>query len=198
MTATALHLYEATDAIEIVRDWILEHDEELRANEGVLPDELAELLAKVEGDFNAKAERVALFIREMLATAKAIKLEEERLYARRKSMENAADRLKRYLEMNMLAAEKMRIEGKLVTLRIQKNPASCTIEREPTQEELSSLHSMEPQAVTYTPPREGAYSINPSGLIAASKIVNAKGETTGYISPLDGVVVRQGASLRIV
>jgi hypothetical protein len=41
-------LYEATDAIEIVRDWILEHDEELRANEGALPDELAELLAKVE------------------------------------------------------------------------------------------------------------------------------------------------------
>jgi Siphovirus Gp157 len=126
MTASTLKLYEATDAIEIVRDWILEHDEEMRANEGVLPDELAELLAQVEGDFAQKAERVALFVRELLATAKAIKLEEERLSARRKSMENAADRLKRYLETNMLLAEKMRIEGKLVTLRIQKNPPSCS------------------------------------------------------------------------
>lgn len=198
MTASTLKLYEATDAIEIVRDWIFEHDEELRANEGALPDELAELLAKVEGDFNQKAERVALFIREMLATSKAIKEEEERLRGRRKSLDNAGDRLKRYLETNMLATEKMRIEGKLVTLRIQKNPPSCIVEREPTQEELAYLEIVAPQAVAYTPPREGFYTMVPSGVIAAAKVLNAKGETIGYESPLDGVVVRQGASLRIV
>lgn len=198
MTARAFHLYDATDAIEIVRDWILEHDEEMRANEGVLPDELAELLAKVEGDFATKAKRVGHFVRELTREIKAIEAEEDRLRDRRKSRENAADRLKRYLEVNMLATEKMRIEDALITLRIQKNPPSCIIEKEPTQEELENLFLLDPQCVSYTPPAEGSYSLVPRGVIAASKIVNAKGETTGYVSPLEGVVVRQGASLRIV
>jgi hypothetical protein len=98
----------------------------------------------------------------------------------------------------MLATEMMRIDGKLVTLRIQKNPPSCVVEREPTQEELSNLFILDPRAVNYTPPREGTYSLIPSGVIAVSKVTNAKGETIGYESPLEGVVVRQGASLRIV
>lgn len=138
MSAAILRLWEATDAIEIVREWLIEHDEELRANEGVLPAELAELLAQVEGDFAEKSERVALFIREQLATAKAIKEEEERLRDRRKALENNADRLKRYLETNMLQAEKMRIDGKLVTLRIQmNNPAVRCDLAEP---ELATLY----------------------------------------------------------
>lgn len=194
MTASTLKLYEATDAIEIVRDWILEHDEELRANEGVLPDELAELLAKVEGDFNQKAERVALFIREMISTGKAIKTEEERLYARRKSMENAADRLKRYLEMNMLQAEKMRVEGKLVTLRIQKNPAGLHRDRELSQDELAAIYKTNPALVIFTPSR---FDLNGSGVIAASKKVDEKGNVIGYESPIEGLRVFQGASLRI-
>jgi hypothetical protein len=195
MTATALHLYEATDAIEIVRDWILEHDEELRANEGALPDELAELLAKVEGDFNTKAERVALFIRELLTTAKAIKIEEERLYARRKSMETAGDRLKRYLEMNMLIAEKMRIDGKLVTLRVQKNPPSLHRDRELSQEELATLHSVDSTLVLFTP---ASYALNGSAVIAVSRKTDDKGKVVGYECPIDGLRVEQGASLRIV
>jgi hypothetical protein len=194
MTATALHLYEATDAIEIVRDWILEHDEELRANEGALPDELAELLAKVEGDFATKAERVALFIRELVTTGKAIKLEEERLYARRKAMENAADRLKRYLEMNMLVAEKMRIDGKLVTLRIQKNPPHLERDRELSQEELTTLHSIDAALVLFTPAR---YDLNGAAVIAVSRKADEKGKVIGYECPIEGLRVVQGASLRI-
>jgi hypothetical protein len=195
MTASTLKLYEATDAIEIVRGWILEHDEELRANEGALPDELAELLAKVEGDFNQKAERVALFIREMLATGKAIKIEEERLYARRKSMENAADWLKRYLETNMLIAEKMRIDGQLVTLRIQKNPPSLARDREFSQDELEALWVDDPALVVFTP---AAYALNGSAVIAASRKTDATGKVIGYECSIAGLRVQQGASLRIV
>ncbi len=182
MTATAIRLYEATDAIEIVRDWILEHDEELRANEGVFPPELAELLAQVEGTFDQKAERVALFIREMLSTAKAIKEEEDRLHARRKAMENASDRLKRYLEANMLQAERMRIDGKLVTLRIQLNNPS--VRHELTQEQLAVVLDEYVQVVPAT------YRLNAAAVIAHWK---ATGE-----SPIEGVVVAQGASIRIV
>lgn len=195
MTATAMHLYEATDALEIVRDWILEHDEELRANEGAFPDELAELLAKVEGDFATKSERVALFVRELLTTGKAIKIEEERLYARRKSMEHAAERLKRYLEMNMLIAEKMRIDGKLVTLRIQKNPASLHRDRELSQEELATWHAVDSTLVVFSP---ASYALNGAAVIAASRKTDEKGKVIGYDCPIEGLRVEQGASLRIV
>lgn len=183
MIAT-MKLYEATDAIEIVRDWIFEHDEELRANEGVLPDELAELLAQVEGDFATKAERVALFARELAATGKAIKEEEERLRARRKSMENTVDGLKRYLETNMLIAEKMRIDGKLVTLRIQKNPPH--VDGELSQEELCILDMMESPFVSVVP---ATFRLDAKLVIEAWK--------AGAEIPA-GLAVSQGASLRIV
>lgn len=185
MTAPAgIKLWEATDAIEIVRDWLSEHDAEMRENEGALPDELAELLSHVEGSFNEKAERVALFIREMLATGKAIKEEEERLRDRRKSFENASDRLKRYLEANMLQAEKMRIDGKLVTLRIQKNPPH--VDGELSQEELCILDMMESPFVSVVP---ATFRLDAKLVIEAWK--------AGAEIPA-GLAVSQGASLRIV
>jgi hypothetical protein len=188
MTASTMHLYDATDAIEIVRDWILEHDEELRANEGVLPDELAELLAKVEGDFDKKAERVALFIRELLSTGKAIKEEEDRLARRRRAMEHAADRLKRYLETNMLAAERMRIEGKLVTLRIQMNPPAviCALE----SDALKSIYDYEQDFSALPTVRRipESYVLDKKAVLEAHKL--------GRDLPA-GVTVERGASLRI-
>lgn len=193
MSASSLRLWEAGDAIEIVRDWLDEHDDEIRANEGAIPDELAELLAKVEGDFNRKAERVALFIRELQATAKAIKEEEERLRDRRKSRECAVDRLKRYLELQMLEHTIPRIEGKLVTLRIQKNPPSVT--NTLTQEQLAELHRRVPEAVTFHP---ATYAINARYIIDLAKFPDPDDpKKSVYVSPLEGVEVTQGASLRI-
>jgi hypothetical protein len=194
MTAPAIKLWEATDAIEIVRDWIAEHDEELRANEGVLPEELAQLLDQVDTDFVKKAERVALFIREQVATSKAIKDEEDRLRSRRKSIDNTVDGMKRYLETNMLAAEKMRIEGKLVTLRIQKNPPSLQRDRDLSHEELVTLHAFDPALVIYTP---ASYALNGAAVIAVSRKTDEKGKVIGYECPIEGLRVVQGASLRI-
>lgn len=184
--STAIRLYEATDAIEIVRDWVLEHDDEIRACEGALPDELAELLAKVEGDFDAKAQRVALFIRELLSTAKAIKVEEERLYDRRKAMENAADRLKRYLEANMLAAERMRIDGKLVSLRVQMNPPAVRCELDP-----AALEALYPRASTAFPFIRRV----PESYVLDRKVA-IEMHKLGMDLP-DGIAVERGASLRI-
>jgi hypothetical protein len=187
MGASTLHLYEATDAIEIVRDWILEHDEELRANEGALPDELAELLAKVEGDFKQKAERVALFIREMLSTAKAVKEEEARLCARRKSLENGADRLKRYLEANMLEAEQMRIDGKLVTLRIQLNPPSVACELdESALREMFFTNTLPLPFIKRVPE---SFALDKKACLEMHKL--------GIELPA-GIAIERGASLRIV
>lgn len=195
MTAAAvdLRLWEAGDALEIVRVWLEENDESIRANEGVIPDELAELLDQVEKDFAKKAERVALFIRERRLTAKAIKEEEDRLRDRRKSLECQAERLQRYLELQMLAHQVPRVEGKLVTLNIQLNPPAVASTL--TDDELVALFKREPTFVTYAP---ATYTLNARAVIEASKRPDPKDPKKSiYVSPVEGVEITRGASLRI-
>lgn len=126
MTAT-LKLYEMTDALNVVREWVYENDEAIRAMEGALPDELAELLSQAELDFSAKAENVALFIRELLSSAKAVKEERDRLDARARHYERAAEGLKNYLKFEMQRADIPKVEGKLVTVRLQKNAPAVKV-----------------------------------------------------------------------
>lgn len=136
MTAT-LKLYETTAALDVVREWVYENDELIRASEGVIPDELASLLDQAELDFKAKAENVALFIRELLANAKAVREEKDRLDSRVRHYERAAEGLKAYLKFNMERADIPRVEGKLVTVRLQKNPPAVKVLL--SQEELASM-----------------------------------------------------------
>lgn len=182
MTAS-LKLYEAVDAIDVVREWIYEHDDEIRAMEGALPDALAELLAKAEGDFKAKAERVALFVRELLANAEAVKIEETRLAARRKHYERAAEGLKAYLKMQMELADIPQIKGQLVTVRLQKSGPSVTAPAF-SQEDLARILDEYVRVVPET------RSLNSAAIIAHWK---ATGE-----SPIEGVTVGQNQHIRIV
>ena len=57
-----------------------------------------------------------------LATAKAIKAEEERLAERRKALEGRAERLKHYLEAQLMRVGKRKIEGTYATVALQDNP----------------------------------------------------------------------------
>lgn len=128
--APALRLYEAVDAIAIVDEWIREHEDIIAENVGVLPPELEALLDQAEGDFNAKAERVALYIRELLTSAEAVGQEATRLSLRKKRLEKAAETLKDgYLKQNLIRAGIAIVKGALVTVRLQNNsqPAvKCT------------------------------------------------------------------------
>jgi hypothetical protein len=152
MTAV-LRLYETVDALEIVRAWIDEHEEEIRAAGGELSPELAELLDKVELDLAVKAERVALYVRELIATGRAIREEQERLAARVHHVERAAESLKTYLKLQLERAGIPKIDGKLVVVRVQKNPPSlkCSM----TPEDLwrhygpESAASLVEQRITY-------------------------------------------------
>lgn len=145
MTA-ALKLYETADAIAVVREWVYEHDDLIRNSEGALPDELAALLETAEGDFKAKAENVGLFIRELVSSSKAVKDERDRLDARAKHYDRAAEGLKAYLKCQMERSGIPKVEGKLVTVRLQKNaPAvKCLLSQDDlgrmrAEPELSSL-----------------------------------------------------------
>lgn len=124
MSAGALRLYEAVDALETVRAWIYEHEEELLAAGGDLDalPELRDLIDQAEGQFAEKVERVALFIRELLTSAKAVDEEAKRLALRAAHYTKAAESLKAYLKAQLIRADEPKVEGRLVTVRIQANP----------------------------------------------------------------------------
>jgi hypothetical protein len=109
-----LKLYEATDALDIVAEMLAE-------TEGELTPEIEELLARAGADFNAKAERVALKVRELVLEADAVKAEADRLAARARARKNAAESLRAYLCREMQRADRPKIKGELVSLSVQRN-----------------------------------------------------------------------------
>lgn len=113
---STLTLYERTADLATVHDWLVESG-------GELTPEIAELLDKAEGAFDAKCERVALKIRELEALAKAVEVEADRLAARQKALANSAKSLKGYLLTQLQHADRPEVKGTLVTIRVQASPA---------------------------------------------------------------------------
>lgn len=185
MSAT-LKLYEYTDALDVVKAWVLEHDDEIRAAEGAIPDELAELLSSAELGFSEKAENVALFIRELLANAEAVKAEKNRLDARVRHYERAAESLKGYLKEQMQRADIPKVEGKLVTVRVQKNPPSVKVLLD--QETLSAMRD-KPETMLFVQTVPESYRVDTDYVKALYK--------NGTQLP-QGITVEQGCHVRIV
>ena len=114
-TATrGLTLYDLPDAIREVEALIIEADGE------ITPDIEAQLEA-FEGEFERKAEYLALLSREAKAEAAAVKLEEDRLKARRTAAENRERRLKDYLHVCMIRMGIPKIDGDRAKVAIQNN-----------------------------------------------------------------------------
>lgn len=118
------HLYERTEALALIDEWIAEASEDIAAAGGEIPAHLLALLDEAEGEFKDKVERVALYVRSLTAHVQAVKTEEARLSGRRKALEGAADRLKKYLHGQLEAAGIPKVVGTLATARIQANPES--------------------------------------------------------------------------
>lgn len=116
MTAS-LKLYEYGDALDEIRAQLFDA-------EGEITPELEAALTDAEGDFSWKAERVALFVRELQSNAKAVKDESCRLALRAAQYERTAEGLKRYLQREMERVEIPRVDGKLINVRLQKSPPS--------------------------------------------------------------------------
>lgn len=154
-----MSLYHLADAREAI-------DRALEATEGELTADLEVILDQWELDFDTKAERVALFTLEELASAKIIKAEEERLAARRKALENRAERLKLYLEAQMARVGKRKIEGTYATVAMQDNPPRVQ-ELVPLDErDLRELAEHAPEFVTHTPEQ---FALNKRAILDAHK-----------------------------
>jgi len=109
-----LKLYELADAYEQIAEALIE-------NGGELTPELAAGLDAIEGAFEAKVERVALYVRNLLVTADAADAEAVRLGALARSRRQGAEGLKGYLMAQLDRVEKPKVETPLVVVRIQQN-----------------------------------------------------------------------------
>ncbi len=181
-------LHDLGDAQDILDAFLFE-------TEGEETPEITELWGRLSGQIDEKIERWGLWLRGQKLQAELVKAEEERLRSRRKAIENAVDRGKAALQMNMERLGRPKVKGTLVTVSITKNPASLHRDREFSQEELEALWVDDPALVLFTP---ASYALNGSAVIAASRKIDAKGNVIGYECSIAGLRVQQGASLRIV
>ena len=110
---------------------------------GEIPeDAVADTLDGIEGEFEQKADNIACLIKELRLEAQAIKEEADRLTARQRQKQAAADRLARYLQAHMQAMGKGKIETARNRITIKKNPVSCKILDEDTVLGFLQLHGM--------------------------------------------------------
>lgn len=108
-------LYELTELYTNLMDLDLE-DEQVQ-----------EALEDIDEKIEVKADNIAKLIRGLEGQKDICKAEEERIYKRRKSIENRIENLKEYLKATMIATDKRKFKTDLFSFNIQKNRASIKI-----------------------------------------------------------------------
>jgi hypothetical protein len=88
---------------------------------------LADTLESIGGELQTKATNTAMVIRNLEATAAAIKDAEAQMKARRTAYENRAARVRDYLLANMMVAGVQKIECPLFKLAVRENPPAVEI-----------------------------------------------------------------------
>ncbi len=112
-------LYEIADQYRTVLDIEPESDEELTAQMSAL-DEL-------EGEITEKADNIVRYMRNLGAEADALKTEENRLYQKRRAVENKIERLKAYLAAQMMMAGLHELKAGIFKLRFQPTTPAISI-----------------------------------------------------------------------
>lgn len=96
-----------------------------------LPDEvIADTLEALQFPIEEKAKNVAMVIRNMEASAKAIKDAADGMLLRAKAEENRAKNLKAYLQSAMVATGISKIESPYFVIGLRNNPESVVIDAE--------------------------------------------------------------------
>lgn len=87
----------------------------------------ADTLEGLSGELELKATNVAMFVRNLEASAEAIKNAEKAMADRRKALEAKADRIRQYLLDNMNRTGITKIESPYFVLSIRKNPPAVEV-----------------------------------------------------------------------
>lgn len=88
---------------------------------------LSDTLESLSGDLESKATNTAMLVRNIEASAAAIKEAEAAMAARRKALENRASRIKDYLLANMMVAGVQKIECPYFKLAVRENPPAVEV-----------------------------------------------------------------------
>lgn len=91
------------------------------------PEAIEDTLESLSGDLEAKATNTAFVIRNLEASAAAIKEAEAQMAARRKAIENRAARVRDYLLANMMVAGIQKIECPYFRLAVRDNPPAVEV-----------------------------------------------------------------------
>lgn len=87
----------------------------------------ADTLESLSGDLEVKATNVAMFVRNLEASADSIKQAEKQMADRRKALEAKADRIRSYLLENMLRTGISKIDTPYFSLSVRKNPPAVEV-----------------------------------------------------------------------
>lgn len=90
-------------------------------------DQVQQTLDEIDEKIEIKADNIAKLIKSLEGQESICKSEEERIYKRRKSIENRIRNLKAYLQEAMIATDKRKFKTDLFSFNIQKNRASLNI-----------------------------------------------------------------------
>lgn len=116
------NIYELTADIQLL--W------NLMENGEIDDDTLIDAMQNSQEELSIKLENYCKFIKNMEADAKAFKEEEQRLAARRKTLENTIERAKKAMHYAMDVAGEKKIKGNLFTISLQNNPASVVLDEQ--------------------------------------------------------------------
>lgn len=108
-----MKLYELTEQYETLLDMLCDSE----ADEQVIKDTLDAL----DGEIEEKADNYAKIIKQMQAYAEMLKAEEERLFNRRRSLENRSQGLKAMLQENLEFIGKTKFKTALFSFSVAVN-----------------------------------------------------------------------------
>lgn len=124
-----MKLYELTaqfkDLFEVFDDICNETDNDENAQQAWF-----DTLDGIEGEFEEKAENLAVYIKSLTADVTELKSEEASLTARCKAKENQIQRLKKYLLDSMVSVGRKTIDRPMARISVRNNAESVKVEDE--------------------------------------------------------------------
>lgn len=99
-------------------------------------------LEGIEGEFDEKAESIAVFYKQLLAEAKTLKAEKAALAKRQSQKEKQAENLKTYLLNSMQTLGRQKIDMPRAVISLKKNAPSLIVDDEISFIEWAEEHNL--------------------------------------------------------
>lgn len=143
-----MKLYELSSEYEALYQVLEELGDEETETE--LEQVYLDTLEGLSGEFDEKAEAIAIIVKRFTSDAEAVKQERIRLSEREKTLNEKIKRLREYLLFNMQRARKSKVETARAVVNIRNNAESVQIEDSVAFLAWAQAH--DDSLLTYKPP----------------------------------------------